>query len=126
MVNMTQNMQAVIDRNKKQYKPLDIPAASDRLIETFVKTTCEKYRANAEEWCKLNAPWIDRTGSARELLRGEVVDSNNKVGWEVLHGVEYGIYLETANDGKYAILHPAVLHFQDSFLKDAANYFSGK
>jgi hypothetical protein len=40
--------------------------------------------------------------------------------------VEYGIYLETANDGKYAILHPAALHFQDSFLKDAADYFSGK
>ncbi|GBR73161.1 hypothetical protein NO1_0591 [Candidatus Termititenax aidoneus] len=126
-VKITKKMQAVIGRNSAGLKStIDIPAASKRAIQSFVNSIVEKYRENAEEWCKQNAPWADKTGGARAGLIGETIDSDNKIGFEVLHTVEYGTYLETANDGKYAVLFPCIRHFFPQFMNDAQKYFSGK
>ncbi|OJF16986.1 MAG: hypothetical protein A6D91_04700 [Bacillaceae bacterium G1] len=62
-----------------------------------------------EGYAKPHAPWTDRTGHARQSLHGGV--EQRQEGTLVLylsHGVEYGIYLELANGGKYAILGPTV------------------
>jgi hypothetical protein len=44
----------------------------------------------------------------------------DNVGFGVSQTVEYGYYLETAHDGKYAVCEPAVNHYKpvfDEFLK---------
>jgi hypothetical protein len=126
-VKLTKNMQEVIGNNNKELvSTIDIPAVGKRAIETFRNGIVEKYRENAEEWCKQNAPWTDRTGEARRGLLGQAIDSKNKIGFEVLHTVEYGTYLETANDGKDAVLFPCIRHFWSAFMKDAQDFFSGK
>jgi len=78
-----------------------VQAAMGRLVARFRDTVCEEYAAEAEQAAKANAPWVDRTGDARELLKGKVIDEKDAVGFQLMHRVEYGKHLETANSGKY-------------------------
>lgn len=72
-----------------------------------------------QEWAQENAPWQDRSGDARALLKAEVVEEVGSIGMIVLqHGVEYGIWLEVANQGKYAIIAPAIDFWGPVFFND--------
>lgn len=69
----------------------------------------------AKEWAgilearaRTNAPWRDQTVNARNGLFGSVFVSKNEVNIVLGYSVEYGIYLELANEGKYAILKPTL------------------
>jgi len=71
--------------------------------------------ALAKDWAgklegraKQNAPWKDRTGNARNGLKGEVAVGANEVKIALAHSVDYGVFLELANDGKHAILKPTL------------------
>lgn len=60
-----------------------------------------------ESWMRENAPWTDQTGNARQALFARVVvDSMARM--EFGHGVDYGIWLELANSGQYAIVSKAL------------------
>ena len=63
-----------------------------------------------EAEAKLNAPWIDRTGLARKGLHGGAERDGTDLVIYVAHSknIPYGIYLELANAGKYAILKPTI------------------
>lgn len=54
------------------------------------------------------APWHDRTGNARASIYA--YSSVYGDGIIIYHGigVDYGIYLETANGGRYRVIQPAV------------------
>lgn len=69
----------------------------------------------AKEWAgelearaKKNAPWHDQSGNARGGLKGKTVIGHDEVIIALAHSVEYGVFLELANDGKYAILKPTL------------------
>jgi len=102
----------------------DVQAATGRLLARFRDTVCKKYAAESEQIAKEIAPWTDRTGDARKLLKGEVIDDGDTLGFRLMHRVEYGKHLETANSGKYAILKP-VIEAQRQFFFDAAHQFFG-
>jgi len=104
----------------------DVQAAKDRLIARFRDTFCEKYAAEAEQIAKANAPWTDRTGDARKLIKGSVIDDKDAIGIQLMHRVEYGPYLERDGDGKYAILKPTIEGLRASFFKIAREVFGGK
>lgn len=57
---------------------------------------------------KKNAPWTDRTGNARNGLFGNVSVSKDEAVIVLGHSMEYGVFLELANDGRYAILQPTI------------------
>lgn len=63
---------------------------------------------------KMEAPWTDRTGAARSglfvLKRHQDIPGSPYGRHELIfaHGVDYGIWLEVANSGKYQILMPTV------------------
>lgn len=61
-----------------------------------------------EGYMKTNAPWQNRTSNARQTLSGTV--SKIPAGYRITlsHGVDYGIFLELANEKKYAIVAPTV------------------
>lgn len=62
-----------------------------------------------ESVMKLNRPWTDRTGMAKAMLTAKVSQPDEKVVRITLaHGVEYGIWLELANEMNYAIIAPTV------------------
>jgi hypothetical protein len=67
-----------------------------------------------EAEAKANAPWTDRTGQARQGLRGFVQDlSETVVAIYLVHQKDYGVYLELARQGRYAIIMPTLeRHYQ--------------
>lgn len=62
-----------------------------------------------ESKMKQNRPWTDRTGMAKALLTAKVSQpNNNTVRIMLAHGVDYGIWLELANEKNYAIIAPTI------------------
>lgn len=57
-----------------------------------------------EEEAKRDAPWTDRTANARQTLHGMVTETPDKTRLSLGHGVDYGLWLEIANGGRYGIV----------------------
>jgi hypothetical protein len=64
--------------------------------------------AEALEYAKHNAPWADRTGDARAGLDTSVQWEGEEIAWYMYHEVDYGIWLETILNGKFAIIMPTL------------------
>lgn len=63
-----------------------------------------------ETHMKTKAPWTDRTSNARSGLAAQGVKESDDVYSVVMtYSVNYGIFLEVCNDGKYAILKPTLV-----------------
>lgn len=61
-----------------------------------------------EELMRENAPWTDHTGDARAGLNAMPYVEHPSYVIVVAHGVDYGIYLETAHSGRFEIIRPTV------------------
>lgn len=61
-----------------------------------------------ENYAKAKRPWTDRTGHARQRLKGWVEILGTKVRVNIGHGVDYGVYLEYAHEQRFAILQKTV------------------
>jgi hypothetical protein len=77
------------------------------------------YASKMEQEAKQDAPWQDRTGHARQGLFGEAKAENTILKVRLAHSVDYGVYLELCNSGKYAILEPTVQKNAPQFFRDA-------
>lgn len=74
---------------------------------------------------KLNRPWTDRTGMAKALLTAKLSQpSENLVRITLAHGVEYGIWLELANEKNYAIIGPTIKKESPRVINDMNNLMS--
>ena len=71
-----------------------------------VKLVMDYSLTEAEGTAKRQAPWTDRTGNARASIYGTVDDSNKDIIGYLGIGVDYGIWLETAHDKRFAIIKP--------------------
>ena len=62
-----------------------------------------------ENHAKQRAPWTDRTGAARQRLTARA-KRIKELQYQITlsHGVDYGIWLELANEKKYAIIQPTL------------------
>lgn len=66
------------------------------------------YRAAyAQGYLRAKAPWTDRTGAARTGLFAIPINYGNTFEIFMAYSVHYGIWLEVANNRKYAIITPA-------------------
>ncbi len=65
---------------------------------------------------KESHPWNDQTYSAKNFLFGDAFQEPGAVGFFIAHGVQYGVYLELANDRKNEILRPTIQAFGSEFL----------
>jgi len=57
---------------------------------------------------KIKAPWTDRTGNARNSIQGKFGWKGNQAVITLSGNMNYSVYLELANEKKYAILKPTV------------------
>lgn len=78
-----------------------------------------------ESYAKTNARWTDRTGNARQRLKGETRWEESALIAAITHNVDYGIWLELCHEKKYAILEEA-LNSQAQNLLDAYQEFIRK
>jgi len=66
----------------------------------------DNWAGQLEGYAKEHAPWTDRTGHARQGLHAGVEEQGDELILYLSHGVEYGIWLETAHGANYAIVRP--------------------
>lgn len=85
-------------------------------VNKFLTVTTDFAKGKGVDQAKLKAPWTDRTGAARGGLNGNTSHSGQLQGVgfakhtiTFAHGVDYGIWLEVANSGKFQIIMPVVL-----------------
>ena len=58
---------------------------------------------------KANRKWTDRTGMAKARLNASISEPDeNTIRITLAHGVEYGIWLELANEKNFAIIAPTL------------------
>lgn len=80
-----------------------------------VKRVAEYFRPVVEAYAKENAPWVDRTGNARQALHSFVEElAGDIVRLYIAHGVSYGLWLEIRNSGRYAVLWDTLMAHVDA------------
>lgn len=70
--------------------------------------TAQTMAPEVENYMKLNAPWTDRTGNARNGLAARPFREGSTIGIDLFGQVDYQIWLETRWEGKFAIIQPTV------------------
>lgn len=93
--------------------------AWERRMRAALKALGDHYGAQMEAEAKVEAPWTDRTGLARQGLFGEAREfGDDTLRVRLSHTMEYGTYLELANSGKYQVLEPTVQRHAPDFFQD--------
>lgn len=77
---------------------------ADQAVRMFANTQAKVLEKDMKE----NRPWTDRTGDARKRLSVKVESTKKAYVLVLAHGVDYGIWLELANEGKYNIIQRTV------------------
>jgi len=79
-----------------------------------------------EAWMKENALWTDRTGNARQSLASELETLAD--GYGVLFGfgnnIEYAVFLEFANQGRFAIVSRALDYWSPIIFAEVQRLFA--
>lgn len=81
-------------------------------IRSAILQLAQQRAPQIEAWMKANARWTDRTGNARQTLTAEAeLLGMDAVQITLAHGVDYGIFLELAHGGRWAVIGPALDFF---------------
>lgn len=80
-------------------------------VRTKIIELADRWAVEFENYAKDNRPWSDRTSNARQALFSLVETGDGKVIIYLSHGVEYGVWLELKNQGRYAIIMPTLEHY---------------
>lgn len=92
-----------------------VTSGMDNLKEKIViasKMYASTKATQIESYAKGNRPWTDRTGLAKANIRATVSQpQSNYIRITLSHGVDYGIWLELANEKRYAIVKPTIDKF---------------
>lgn len=104
-----------LDHNLKKF---------DGRARRAIKATMDFQAAKSETWMRQNAKWTDRTTNARNGLFA-TVDELDRDAWLLVlsHSVSYGIWLEVANSGRYAIVRPALLRAHTELMRRLSRLF---
>jgi hypothetical protein len=80
----------------------------DANLKRNVAAVVDRHAAITTGWLKQNAPWTDRTSAARTGIFAIANSGNNYEEIFMAYSVYYGIWLEVANDRRYAVITPAM------------------
>lgn len=72
----------------------------DDVVEEVFRDAAGRVETEA----RTNAPWEDRTGDARAGLTAQVASENGDVVLTLFHTVEYGLWLEVIQNGRFGII----------------------
>jgi hypothetical protein len=72
----------------------------DQVVEDVFRESEEKVKVEAQS----GAPWEDRTGDARAGISTRVDNTEGQVTLSLFHTVDYGKWLETIQNGRFAII----------------------
>jgi len=70
--------------------------------------------------------WDNKTFTAyNSVFSSTIKGEGDNIGFRLHHGVEYGYYLELANDGKNAALLSVLEYVQPDFFEDLKRIYAG-
>lgn len=72
------------------------------------------------------APWDDRTGMARAGLGVEAYAEDGEIYLELYHTVDYGQWLETIQNGRFAVIMPTLEYYSDIIFGEAGGRTVGE
>lgn len=72
------------------------------------------------DYAQTNAPWEDRTGDARRLLDVDVSEDGEAIIIQLYHQVDYGLWLEVIQNGRFAIIMPTLERFSGRVIEVSA------
>ena len=87
--------------------PSQLETNLGRFAQLLLEATLDLARyfaAKIEAYAKVHAAWTDRTGNARQGLFARAYRVAASVVIVLSHKMDYGIWLEIAHSGKYAII----------------------
>lgn len=91
-----------------------------RVVATIA--LCEYYAGLAQQTFRerqiANGFWTNRTNTAYNEVFADNFRDGNDVGFFIAHAVEYGVYLELANDRKHEALRPIIIELLPKFESD--------
>lgn len=61
-----------------------------------------------QSYMRDNAPWVDRTGQARQRLTATAFKVSSGYQIALAQGVDYGVFLELAHEKRFAIIQPTI------------------
>lgn len=79
-------------------------AAFGERSDAAVMVYAEQGALKMQNYAREHRRWTDRTSHARQRLTGSVETLSNGYKIVLSHGVDYGLWLELANEKKYAII----------------------
>jgi hypothetical protein len=88
-----------------------------------LRDLAQHYAALIEAWMKTNGSWTDRTGAARQGLAAEVSELVNGAVLAFGHTEDHGFWLEVKNNGRFAIVAPALDVFGPLIMADLQKIF---
>lgn len=88
--------------------------------DKVVQDEFESKAPNIEADARANAIWEDQTGAARAGLTATVQNDEGFVTLSLAHTVDYGIWLETIQSGRFAIIMSTLEQHYGPLFKDAA------
>ncbi|WP_291632206.1 hypothetical protein [Clostridium sp.] len=83
---------------------LKLDLLKDAELSMYLKTCAAKLESDAKE----NRKWVDRTSAARNRMTAKSEKKAFGYRLTLAHGVDYGLWLELANEGNYAILDETI------------------
>lgn len=66
-----------------------------------------------------DAPWEDRSGDARDGLRVSVENIKGEVVLTLFHTIEYGLWLEVIQNGRFATIMPTLERYASKVMRNA-------
>ena len=112
-------MQFSIDISKALKGLIDAQEKVMKGWEGYSKAAAGKMEAKAKQ----DAPWTDRTGSARQTIKGVSGWSGgdkSKMVVAVTGNMEYSPVLELAHEGRLAVLYPTVKAMSQEIISGGA------
>lgn len=81
-----------------------LPANIQKDLIAYGNTSAASLQGEAQK----TRPWKDHTADARKRIKGYCTPVDTGIRIYLAHGVEYGVYLEFANEKKYAVIYPVL------------------
>lgn len=88
------------------------------VVYHVIKQIIDNNFIGMENYARQSAPWTDRTGDARRSIASVDDSTKDIIRYWLKIDVDYGIWLEVSNQGKYRILVPTMTIFEAKIIQD--------
>ena len=118
VVRVVSNIRGIYERRRASVYALCLYYAS--LAINYFKQVQPASPGSAGEF------WHNQSGQAAARMHSGAYQEENIIAWFMAHGVQYGVYLELANDARHQAIRPVIQRFIGRFHQDLKKLYQGE